>query len=140
MRVAIPVPALTSTLEQVGVPNASSIAPVVTIPLVRAADLQKAQQAYAVADVVGPWAPWGVAVLALLSIALARRWRTATTIIALGWIVLSFGLALVVMVAREPLMRRVDPAVARTIADAVGVGVVMLLVTGLSLAVRRRRR
>ncbi len=41
--VTIPVPALTSTLEQAGVPNAGSLAPVVTIPLVKAADLQNAQ-------------------------------------------------------------------------------------------------
>lgn len=155
MRVAIPIPALTSTLEQAGVPNAGSIAPVVAIPLVKAADLQTAQTAYRIADAWGPWAPLVVAALALLSIALARRWRTATTLVALGWIVTALALALVLMVAREPLMRRVDPAVARTIADAayglaarnlyyeiaiaVGVGVVMLVVSAVSLAFGRRR-
>ncbi len=153
--VTIPVPALTSTLEQAGVPNAGSLAPVVTIPLVKAADLQNAQQAYRIAGAWGPWAPLVVAALALLSIALARRWRTATTLVALGWIVTALALALVVMMAREPLMGRVDPEVARTIADAayglaarnlyyeialaVGVGVVMLLVSAVTLAVGRRR-
>ncbi len=153
--VTIPVPALTSTLEQAGVPNAGSLAPVVTIPLVKAADLQNAQQAYRIAGAWGPWAPLVVAALALLSIALARRWRTATTLVALGWIVTALALALVVMMAREPLMGRVDPEVARTIADAayglaarnlyyeiaiaVGVGVVMLLISSVTLAVGRRR-
>ncbi len=153
--VTIPVPALTSTLEQAGVPNAGSLAPVVTIPLVKAADLQNAQQAYRIAGAWGPWAPLVVAALALLSIALARRWRTATTLVALGWIVTALALALVVMMARAPLMGRVDPEVARTIADAayglaarnlyyeiaiaVGVGVVMLLVSAVTLALGRRR-
>jgi len=153
--VTIPVPALTSTFEQAGVPNAGSLAPVVTIPLVKAADLQNAQQAYRIAGAWGPWAPLVVAVLALLSIALARRWRTATTLVALGWIVTALALALVVMMAREPLMGRVDPEVARTIADAayglaarnlyyeiaiaVGVGLVMLLISAVTLAVGRRR-
>ena len=152
--VTIPVPALTSTLEQAGVPNAGSLAPVVTIPLVKAADLQNAQQAYRVAGAWGPWAPLVVAALALLSIALARRWRTATTLVALGWIVTALALALVVMMAREPLMGRVDPEVARTIADAayglaarnlyyeiaiaVGVGLVMLLISAVTLALGRR--
>ncbi|MEW1955629.1 hypothetical protein [Terrabacter sp. NPDC080008] len=156
MRVAIPIPALTSTLEQAGVPNAAAIAPVVTIPLVKASDLQTAQRAYRVADAWGPWAPVVVAVLALLSIALARRWRTATTLVALGWIAASAALALVVMVAREPLMRRVGQQVARTVADAayglaarnlyyeiaiaVGVAVVMLVVSAVSLAFGRRQR
>lgn len=153
--VTIPVPALTSTLEQAGVPNAGSLAPVVTIPLVKAADLQNAQQAYRIAGAWGPWAPLVVAALGLLSIALARRWRTATTLVALGWIVTALALALAVMMAREPLMQRVDPEVARTIADAayglaarnlyyemaiaIGVGVVMLLVSAVTLAVGRRR-
>jgi hypothetical protein len=153
--VTIPVPALTSTLEQAGVPNAGSLAPVVTIPLVKAADLQNAQQAYRIAGAWGPWAPLVVAALGLLSIALARRWRTATTLVALGWIVTALALALAVMMAREPLMQRVDPEVARTIADAayglaarnlyyeiaiaLGVGVVMLLVSAATLAVGRRR-
>jgi len=152
--VTIPVPALTSTLEQAGVPNAGSLAPVVTIPLVKAADLQNAQQAYRIAGAWGPWAPLVVAALALLSIALARRWRTATTLVALGWIVTALALALVVMMAREPLMGRVDPEVARTIADAayglaarnlyyeiaiaVGVGLVMLLISAVTLALGRR--
>ncbi|GAA2483562.1 hypothetical protein [Terrabacter carboxydivorans] len=155
VRVTIPIPALTSTLEQAGVPNAGTIAPVVAIPLVKAADLQKAQTAYRIADAWGPWAPLVVGALALLSIALARRWRTATTLVALGWIVTAAALALVLMVAREPLMRRVDPEVARTIADAayglaarnlyyeiaiaVGVGVVMLLVSAVTLGFGRRR-
>ena len=152
--VTIPIPALTSTLEQAGVPNAGSLAPVVTIPLVKAADLQNAQQAYRIAGAWGPWAPLVVAALALLSIALARRWRTATTLVALGWIVTALALALVVMMAREPLMGRVDPEVARTIADAayglaarnlyyeiaiaVGVGLVMLLISAVTLALGRR--
>jgi hypothetical protein len=156
MRVAIPVPALTSTLQQAGVPNAAAIAPVVTIPLVKASDLRTAQQAYRIAGAWGPWAPLVVAVLALLSIALARRWRTATSLVALGWVATSLLLALVVMVAREPLVRRAGPEVARTIADAayglaarnlyyeiaiaLGVAVVMLLVSALSLAFGRRRR
>lgn len=156
MRVAIPVPALTSILEQAGVPNAAAIAPVVTIPLVKASDLQTAQQAYRIAGAWGPWAPLVVAVLALLSIALARRWRTATTLVALGWVATSLLLALVIMVAREPLVRRAGAEVARTVADAayglaarnlyyeiaiaLGVAVVMLLVSALSLALGRRRR
>ena len=156
MRVAIPVPALTSTLEQAGVPNAAAIAPVVTIPLVKASDLQTAQQAYRIAGAGGPWAPLVVAVLALLSIALARRWRMATTLVALGWIATSLLLALVIMVARQPLVRRAGAEVARTVADAayglaarnlyyeiaiaLGVAVVMLLVSALSLAFGRRRR
>jgi hypothetical protein len=156
VRLTIPVPALTSTLQQAGVPGAGSIAPVVTVPLARASDVQKARQAYRIADAWGPWAPVVVAALALLSIALARRWRTATTLVALGWIVMSVALALAIMVSREPLVRRVDPGVARTIADAayglasrnlyyemgiaVGVAAVMLLVALVSLAFRRRRR
>ncbi|MGO4663769.1 hypothetical protein AB4Z14_18045 [Terrabacter sp. 2TAF16] len=155
VRLTIPVPALTSTLEQAGVPDAGSIAPVVTIPLVKAADLQKAQTAYRIAGAWGPWGPLVVGALALLSIALARRWRTATTLVAIGWIATALALALAVMVSREPLMRRVDPEVARTIADAayglaartlyyeiaiaVGVGVVMLVVSAVSLAFGRRR-
>jgi hypothetical protein len=155
VRLTIPVPALTSTLEKAGVTEAGSIAPVVTIPLAKASDLQKAQQAYRIAHAWGPWGPLIVAALGLLSIILARRWRAATTIVAFGWIVTALALALVVMVAREPLMRRVDPPVARTIADAAyglaarnlyyeiaiaaGVGVVMLVVSALSLTVRRRR-
>ena len=155
VRVTIPVPALTSTLEQVGVPNAGSFAPVVTIPLVKADDLRTAQTAYRIADAWGPWAPLVVAALALLSIALARRWRTATTLVAIGWIVGALALALVIMLAREPLMRRVDAGVARTVSDAayglaarnlyyeiavaVGVGLLMLLVVAVSLAFRRRR-
>ncbi|WP_374967788.1 hypothetical protein [Terrabacter sp. BE26] len=156
MRVTIPVPALTAILQQAGVPNAGAIAPVVTIPLVKATDLQTAQRAYRIAASWGPWGPLVVAVLALLSIALARRWRTATTLVALGWGVMSVLLALVIMVAREPLMRRVDPAVARTVTDAayglaarnlyyeigiaLAVAVVMLLLSALSLAFRRRGR
>lgn len=155
VRLTVPVPALTSTLEQAGVPNAGSIAPVVTIPLVKAADLQKAQTAYRIADAWGPWAPVVVAALALLSIFLARRWRAAATLVGIGWIVTGLALALVVMVSREPLMRRVDPAVARTIADAayglaarnlyyeiaiaVGAGVVLLLVSAVTLVFGRRR-
>ena len=155
VRLTIPVPALTSVLEQAGVKGASSFAPVVTIPLAKASDLQKAQQAYRVADAWGPWAPVIVAALGLLAIVLARRWRTATTLVALGWIVTALALALVVMVAREPLLRRVDPPVARTVADAayglaarnlyyeiaiaVGVGVVMLVVSAVTLAFGRRR-
>lgn len=156
MRVAIPVPALTTTLQQAGVPNAASIAPVVTIPLVKASDLHTAQQAYRIADAWGPWGPLVVAVLALLSIALARRWRTATTLVALGWIVVSAALALAIMVAREPLMARVDAGVARTVADAayglaaqnlyyeigaaIAVSVALLVVAAVSLAFRRRPR
>ncbi|GAA2747395.1 hypothetical protein GCM10009868_36700 [Terrabacter aerolatus] len=156
MRVTIPIPALTSVLQQAGVPDAGSIAPVVAIPLVKATDLQKAQTAYRIADAWGPWGPLVVAALALLSIALARRWRAAATLVALGWIVTALALALVLMVSREPLMRRVDPAVARTIADAayglaarnlyyevaiaVGVGLLMLVVSAVSLAFGRRRR
>ncbi|NUO92582.1 MAG: hypothetical protein HOQ18_17410 [Dermatophilaceae bacterium] len=155
VRLTIPVPALTATLEQAGVKGAGSFAPVVTIPVAKASDLQRAQQAYRVADAWGPWAPIVVAALGLLAIVLARRWRTATTLVALGWVVTSLALALVVMVAREPLLRRVDPPVARTIADAayglaarnlyyeiaiaVGVGVVMLVVAAVSLVFRRRR-
>ncbi len=155
VRLTIPVPALSSTLEQAGVPNAGSIAPVVTIPLVKAADLQKAQTAYRIADAWGPWGPVIVGALALLSIALARRWRAAATLVGIGWIVTALALALVLMVSREPLMRRVDPEVARTIADAayglaarnlyyeiaiaVGAGVVLVLVPALTLALGRRR-
>jgi hypothetical protein len=155
VRLKIPVPALTSRLEQAGVRDAASIAPVVTIPLAKASDLQKAQQVYRVADAWGSWAPVLVAVLALLAIVLARRWRAATTLVAVGWIVLSLALALVIMISREPLLRPVGSDVARTIADAaygiaarnlyyeiaiaVGVAVVMLLVSALSLAFRRRR-
>jgi hypothetical protein len=155
VRLTIPVPALTATLEQAGVPGARSLAPVVTIPLAKASDLQKAQQAYRVAGAWGPWAPVIVAALGLLAIILARRWRAATTLVALGWIVTALALALVVMVAREPLLRRVDPPVARTVADAayglaarnlyyeiavaVGVGVVMLLLSAVTMAFGRRR-
>ena len=155
VRLTIPVPALTSTLEQACVSDAGSLAPVVTIPLAKASDLQKAQTAYRLADAWGPWGPLVVAALALLSIMLARRWRAATTLVGLGWIVTALGLALVVMVAREPLMRRIEPEVARTIADtayglaarnlyyeiaiAVGVGVVMLVISAVTLALGRRR-
>lgn len=155
VRLKIPVPALTELLQQAGVPDAASIAPVVTIPLAQASELQKAQQAYRIADAWGSWAPALVAVLALLAIVLARRWRAATTLVAVGWIVLSLALALVIMVSREPLLRPVSSDVARTIADAayglaarglyyeiaiaVGVSVVMLLVAALSLAFRSRR-
>ena len=155
VRLTIPVPALTSTLEQAGVPGAASLAPVVTIPLAKAGDLQEAQTAYRIAGAWGPWAPVVVAVLALLAIVLARRWRVATTLVALGWVVMSLALALVVMVAREPLMRRVDPEVARTIADAayglaarnlyyeiaatIGVALLLLVISAVTLAFGRRR-
>ncbi|MER7072652.1 hypothetical protein [Terrabacter sp. NPDC000476] len=155
VRVAIPVPALTSTLERFGVTDAASLAPVVTIPLVRADDLRTAQQVYRFADAVGPWAPAAVAVLALLAVALARRRRAVAAAVGAGWVVLALGLALGVMVAREPLMRRVTPPVARTIADtayglaarnlyaeigvAVGAGLVLLLLAGVSRVVGRRR-
>lgn len=155
VRLTIPVPALTSRLEQAGVPDAASIAPVVTIPIAKASDLQKAQTVYRVADAWGPWAPVVVGVLGLFAIVLARRWRAATSLVAIGWIVLSLALALVIMISREPLLRPVGSDVARTVADAayglaarnlyyeiaiaIGVGVAMLLVSALSLAFRRRR-
>lgn len=155
VRLTIPVPALTSLLEQAGVPDAASIAPVVTIPLAKASDVRKAQQVYRVADAWGPWSPAIVAVLALLAIALARRWRMAASLVALGWILLSLALGLVVMVARAPLLRLVDAGVARTMADAayglaarnlyyeigaaVSVGLLMLVVAAVSLAFGRRR-
>ena len=155
VRLKVPVPALTSRLEQAGVRDAASIAPVVTIPLAKASDLQKAQQVYRVADAWGSWAPVLVGVLALLAVVLARRRRAATSLVAVGWIVLSLALALVIMISREPLLRPVGSDVARTIADAayglaarnlyyeiaiaIGVAAVMLLVSGLSLAFRRRR-
>ena len=153
--VKLTVPALTATLTQAGVPDAGALAPVITIPLVKAADLEKAQTAYRIADAWGPWSPVVVAALALLSIFLARRWRAAATLVAFGWIVVSLALALMLMISREPLLRRLDSDVARTVADAayglaarnlyyeiaiaVGVAVLLLLVAGLSLAFRRRR-
>jgi hypothetical protein len=155
VRLRIPVPALTSRLEQAGVPDAASIAPVVTIPIAKASDLQRAQQVYRLADAWGSWAPVVVAVLGLFAVVLARRWRAAASLVAIGWIVLSLALGLVVMISREPLLRPVGSDVARTVADAaygvaarslyyevaiaLGVAVLMLLVAALSLAFRGRR-
>jgi hypothetical protein len=137
------------------VPDAASIAPAVTIPIAKASDLQRAQQVYRLADAWGSWAPVVVAVLGLFAVVLARRWRAAASLVAIGWIVLSLALGLVVMISREPLLRPVGSDVARTVADAaygvaarslyyevaiaLGVAVLMLLVAALSLAFRGRR-
>jgi hypothetical protein len=120
-----------------------------------ASQLDTAQRLYRVSDAWGPWAPVIVAVLALLAILLARRWRTATALIAIGWLGMSVALTLFLMVAREPLVRRVTPPVAHAISDAayglaarglygeiglaVAVSVVMLVVVVGSLVFRRRR-
>ncbi|MGW5241587.1 hypothetical protein ACWEOW_21860 [Monashia sp. NPDC004114] len=152
----IPVPGLSSALQQAGAGNAAdALTPTVSIPLMTASQLDTAQRLYRVSDAWGPWAPVIVAVLALLAILLARRWRTATTLIAIGWLGMSVALTLFLMVAREPLVRHVTPPVARTVADAayglaarglygeiglaVAVSVVMLVVVVASLVFRRRR-
>ena len=152
----IPVPRLAPALRQAGAgQEANALVPTVAIPLMTASQLDTAQRLYRVADAWGPWAPLIVAVLALLAILLARRWRTATTLIAIGWLGMSVALALFLMVAREPLVRRVPEPAARPIADAayglaarglygelglaVAVSVLMLVVVVASLVFRRRR-
>ena len=152
----IPVPRLTSALEQAGASDAASaLTPTVVIPLMSASQLDTAQRLYRIGDAWGPWSPVVVAVLALLAIMIARRWRTAATLIAVGWLGMSVALTLFLMVAREPLMRRVTPPAARTVADAayglaarglyseiglaVAVSVLMLVVVVASLVFRRRR-
>jgi hypothetical protein len=152
----IPVPGLSSALHQAGAGNAAdALTPTVSIPLMTAAQLDTAQRLYRVSDAWGPWAPIIVAVLALLAILLARRWRTATTLIAIGWLGMSVALTAVLMVAREPAVRQVPSPVARPVADAayglaarglygeiglaVAVSVIMLVVVLASLVFRRRR-
>lgn len=152
----IPVPGLTGALAQAGAGDAAAaLTPTVTIPLMSASQLHAAQRLYRIGNAWGPWGPVIVTVLALLSIMLARRWRTATALIAVGWLGMSVALVMFLMVAREPLMGNVTPATARTIADAayglasrglyaeigvaVGVSVLMLVVVLASLAFRRRR-
>jgi hypothetical protein len=152
----IPVPGLASALQQAGVANASSaLTPTIAIPLMSESQLQTAQRLYRIGNAWGPWAPVIVAVLALLSIMLARRWRTAAALIAIGWIGMSAALVLLLVVARGTLVQRVSPATARTIADAaygllarglygevgvaVGVSVLLLVVVLASLLFRRRR-
>jgi hypothetical protein len=152
----IPVPGLSSALRQVGaVAAADALTPTVVIPLMTASQLDSARRLYRVADAWGAWAPIIVVVLALLAILLARRWRTAATLIAIGWLGMSVALASFLMVAREPLMRRVSPPAASSIADAayglaaralygeiglaVAVSVLMLVVVVASLAFRSRR-
>ena len=152
----IPVPGLSSALQQAGASDAgSALTPTVVIPLMSAAQLDTAQRLYRLGAAWGPWSPVLVAVLALLAIMLARRWRTATTLIAIGWIGMSVALSLFLMVAREPLVRRVTPDTARTIADAayglaarglyseiglaLAISVLMIVVVVASLVFRRRR-
>lgn len=118
LRLKIPVPPLTSALERVGVPNAQDIVPTVSIPLVSAATLDTAQRIYQPLAAVGPWSPWIVAGLALVAIGLAGRRRRAAAYVAVGWLALSGILALVLALARDPLLSGVTPPAARAIADA----------------------
>lgn len=118
LHLTIPIPPLTAVLEKAGVPNAAAIVPIVDIPLVSADQLRQAQRGYRV--LVG-WGPlWAVivAVLALLSVALARRWDRATLLVGLGGLVMCGLFALVITQARDPLLSGVSPPTARAIADA----------------------
>jgi hypothetical protein len=156
VQLRIPVPGLTPALQQAGAANAAdAITPTVAIPLMSASQLDTARRLYRIGDAWGPWSPVVVAVLALLAMMLARRWRTAATVIALGWLGMSAVLGLFLMVAREPLLGNVTPVTARTIADAayglaarglyaeIGVAaamsVLLLVVVAASTAFRRRR-
>ncbi len=118
LNLRIPVPPLTAVLEQAGVPDAGRLAPTVAIPLVSVEQLDRTQLAYRWLTMAWPWLFVGVVVLALLAVALARRRRAATGALAIGWIVVSAALALVVAAAREPLVNDVAHPVARAVVDA----------------------
>ena len=157
MRIPLELPELESTLAQVGVSDPSVLRPTVEIPLVAASDLRTAKRVYAVADVVGVWAPALVAALALLAVALARWHRRALGWIATGWLLGAAVLAAALLLGRAPLIDLLKEPVVRALSDtaygisatwlytscaiAAGGAVVLLLLTALSGgSVRSRRR
>jgi hypothetical protein len=124
MAFPVALPDVTARLRSLGVDVPGGLAPVVTVPLVPAADLQEARAVYAVADGVGVWAPAGVAALAVLSIALARRRRRTAGVIAVGWGVGAGLLALLLAAGRGFVADTIADPIARTVADA-GYGLAM---------------
>jgi hypothetical protein len=154
MLVPIELPELEQTLSQVGVTDPAALRPTVEIPLVAASDLGTAKRVYAVAHAWGVWAPVLVVALALLAVALARRRRPALGWIAFGWLLGGVTLALALMLGRTPTIDLVPDPVVRTLADAayglsatwlysaaaVAVGVSVVLLVGVGLSGRSRRR
>jgi hypothetical protein len=157
----VPLPGVTSALQQAGAADvAAALKPTIRVPLVEEAQLATAQRLYRLTSTWGTWGPLAVAVLGLLAIVVAVRHARAAAWLAVGWGVVSLLGILPVMMARGPLIDRVDPAVApavaRTVADAayglaarglyvelgaaLGVAVVLLLVAAIGGRVGQARR
>jgi hypothetical protein len=117
--VRIPIPGVTTALQQAGVPNiAEALKPTIRIPLVSEQQLSTAQQVYRATDLWGSWGPAVVAALGLLAIVLAVRHVRAAVLLALAWAVVSVACAGALMTARGPALEGIEPDVARTVADA----------------------
>lgn len=154
MLIPLEVPELEQVLSQVGVTDPAALRPTLEIPLVAASDLATAKRVYAVADAWGVWAPLLVVALALLAVALAQRRRAVLGWIAFGWLLGGVGLALSLMLGRAPAIDLVREPVVRTLADAayglsatwlyaasaVAVGVSVVLLVGVAVSGRSRRR
>ena len=118
--VRIPIPGVTSALQQAGVPNnvAAALKPTIRIPLVSEQQLTTVQQVYRATALWGTWGPWVVAGLGLLAIVIAVRHARAAALLALGWAVAAAACALAIMMLRGPALEGIEPATARTVADA----------------------
>lgn len=154
IEVPIALPSLAASLAPFGVVLDSGLAPVVTIPVVYAEDLQQARLLYTALDSGGVWAPIAVVGLGLLAILLARRRRGAALFVATGWALAAVALGLGVVAARQPLVDAVPDPTARALTNAVygmaqrgliteigvvlGVAVILLLVVAVTRGGRRR--
>jgi hypothetical protein len=119
LAVRIPVPGVTTALEQAGVPNvAEALKPTIRIPLVSEQQLTTVQRVYRATDLWGRWGPVVVAALGLLAIAFAVRHTRAAVLLALAWMVVSAASAVALMTGRGPALEGIEPDIARTVADA----------------------
>ena len=154
MQIPIEIPELERTLSQVGVTDPAAWRPTVEIPLVAASDLGTAKRVYAVAEAWGIWAPVVVVALAALAVALAGRRRATVGWIAFGWLLGGAALAGALMLGRGPAIDLVREPVVRALADAaygisatwlytataVAMGVAVVLLVGVAITGRSRRR
>lgn len=108
MPLSVPLPGAADTLRAFGITDGAALEPSVPVPLFSADDLTPAQRAYALGSAAGSAAPWVVAGLALVAVALARRRVRALALLGVGGVIGAVVLAAIVVIGRTP----VDGAVA----------------------------
>jgi hypothetical protein len=141
------------TLDQEGLVNAAAMPSVaVSVPLIRASDLDRAETVYNLLDAAGFWLPALWLVLAVLTLLLATERRRAAVWLALGTIggllLLVVGLLIARTVLVEELGSNSDYELIRAIWDVlverlywwIGVGFVVSLAVLVLMAVLGRRR